>query len=94
MLAYMRMIFCFLTQICILSIKPHKKKKMLNIHFNMKDLGKTNFIVGIEITKICDDIFLNLLQYIEIILKKYNCIDCNHVFTHSDYSIRLLPYQG
>ena len=34
---------------------------MLKSHFDMKDLGKANFILGMKITKTCDRIFLDHL---------------------------------
>ena len=52
-----------------------KKKKMLKSHFDMKDLGKVNFILGMKITKTCDEIFLDQAHYVEKILRKYNFHD-------------------
>ena len=30
------------------------RQNMLKSHFDMKDLGKANFILGMKITKTCD----------------------------------------
>ena len=37
----------------------NETKNMLKSHFDMKDLGETNFILGMKITKTCDEIFLD-----------------------------------
>ena len=36
----------------------------------MKDLGEINFILGIKITRTCEEFFLDQSHYIEKILKK------------------------
>ena len=38
---------------------------MLKSHFDMKDLGKSNFILGMKITKVCDGIYLDQSHYVE-----------------------------
>ena len=43
----------------------NKTKNMLKSHFDMKDLGETNFILGMKITKTCDVIFLDQSHYVE-----------------------------
>ena len=37
----------------------NETKNMLKSHFDMKDLGETNFILGMKITKTCGEIFLD-----------------------------------
>ena len=37
----------------------NETKNMLSHHFEMKDLGEANFILGIKITKIYDGILLD-----------------------------------
>ena len=37
----------------------NKTKNMLKNHFDMKDLGVANFILGMKITKACDGIYLD-----------------------------------
>ena len=61
---------------------------MLGSHFDMKDLGEANFILGMKITKTCDVIYLEP-QNIEKILRKYNCHDCKHVVTPFNSSVHL-----
>ena len=43
----------------------NETKNMLKSHFDMKDLGKANFILGMKITKTCDGIFLDQSHYVE-----------------------------
>ena len=38
---------------------------MLKSHFDMKDLGEANFILGMKITKTYDGIFLDQSHYVE-----------------------------
>ena len=45
------------------------EKNMFRSHFDMKDLGEANFILGMKITKTCDGIFLDLSHYVEKILR-------------------------
>ena len=37
----------------------------LGSHFDMKDLGEANFILGIKITRTCERIFLDQPHYVE-----------------------------
>lgn len=64
-------------------------KNVLRGHFDMKDLGEENFILGIKITISCEGIFLDQSHYVEKILKKYNFHDCKHVASPFDSSVRL-----
>ena len=66
----------------------NETKNMLRSHFDMKDLGEANFILGIKITKTCDVIYLEH-QNIEKILRKYNYHDCKHVVTPFNSSVHL-----
>ena len=43
----------------------NETKNMLKSHFDMKDLGKANFILGMKIIKTCDGIFFNQSHYVE-----------------------------
>ena len=38
---------------------------MLKNHFDIKDLGVANFILGMKITKACDGIYLDQSHYVE-----------------------------
>ena len=43
----------------------NETKNMLKSHFDMKDLGEANFILGMKITKACDEIYLDQSHYVE-----------------------------
>ena len=66
-------------------------ENILRSHFDMKDLGETNFILGMKITKTYDGIYFKQSHYIEKILKKYNYHNCKHVVTPFDSSVHLFP---
>jgi hypothetical protein len=72
----------------------NETKNMLRSHFDVKDLGEANFILGMKITKKCDGKYLNQSHYIEKILKKYNFLDCKHVATPFDSSVHLFPIKN
>ena len=69
-------------------------KNMLSSHFDMKDLGEANYILGMKITKTCDGIFLDQSHYVEKILKKYNFHDYKHVATPFDSSVHFFPLES
>ena len=47
-------------------------KNMLNSRFDMKDMGLTNVILGIKITRISDGLILSQSHYVDKILEKFN----------------------
>ena len=47
----------------------NETKNIFRSHFDMKDLGEVNFILGMKITKTCDGIFRDQSHYVEKILK-------------------------
>ena len=69
----------------------NETKNMLKNHFDMKDLGEANFILGMKITKTRDGIFLNQSHYVGKILRKYNFHDHKSVATPFDSSVHLFP---
>ena len=64
-------------------------KSMLSADFDMKDLGKTDVILGIKITKTENGIFLYQSHYIEKILKKYNYFNSKPTCTPYNSSVKL-----
>ena len=60
-----------------------ERKKLLSSHIDMKDLGKTSYVLGIQILRDRPSGILRLSQhtYIEHILKMFNmqsCSSCKH----------------
>ena len=43
----------------------NETKNMLKSHFDMKDLGEASSILGMKITKTCNEIFLDQSHYVE-----------------------------
>ena len=52
------------------NMNVNEAKNVLRGHFDTKDLGEANFILGIKITRTCEGIFLDQSHYVEKILKK------------------------
>ncbi|KAL0554630.1 hypothetical protein IC582_008556 [Cucumis melo] len=69
-------------------------KSMLNVNFDMKDLGEADVILGIKITRTENGIFLDQSHYIEKILKKYNYFDSKPTCTPYDSSMKLFKNTG
>ena len=49
--------------------------------FALKDLGKLNYFLGIEITKTAAEMYLSQSKYIADLLAKHNMADCSPVPT-------------
>ena len=45
---------------------------MLNARFDMKDMGPTNMILGVKITRILDGLILSQSHYVDKILGEFN----------------------
>ena len=69
-------------------------KQMLNKRFDMKDMGVTNVILGIKITKTSDGYALSQSHYIEKILGKYIKDDMNVARTPVANSLYILENKG
>ena len=59
-------------------------KKFLGSKFVMKDLGKTEVILGIKITRTPNRLKLSQEYYVEKILRKFEHFDCKLVLTPYD----------
>ncbi|CAL0331319.1 unnamed protein product [Lupinus luteus] len=64
-------------------------KSSLCNNFDMKDLGETDVIIGIKITRSKEGIFLDQSHYMEKIVKKYKYFDCKPASTPYDPSVKL-----
>ena len=56
-------------------------KKFLGFKFYMKDLGKTEVILGIKITRTPNGLKLSQEHYVKKILRKFEPFDCKPVST-------------
>ena len=71
-----------------------KTKLFLSSHFDMKDLGEADVILGVKMRKSDNGFSLCQSHYIEKILKKFNCYDELPVRTPYDPSIHLKKNNG
>ena len=56
----------------------HETKRFLAKHFEMKDIGDTSFVLGIQIHRDCSQGTLGLSQksYIDKVLKRFDMQEC------------------
>ena len=64
-------------------------KKFLGSKFDMKDLGETEVILGIKITRTPNGLKRSQEHYVEKILRKFEHFDCKQVSTPYDPSSQL-----
>lgn len=69
-------------------------KKMLTKHFDMKDMGVADVILGIKISKTSDGLSLSQSHYVETILKKFKAYDDKPVKSPVDLGIYLAKNTG
>jgi hypothetical protein len=65
-------------------------KNILNLKFDMKDIGFANMILGIKITRLSNGFILNQSHYVDNILEKFNKNDSGYARTPLD-NICTLP---
>jgi hypothetical protein len=68
--------------------------KNLEKEFALKDLGELHYFLGIEVTKIQDDILLSQNKYATEILQRAGMMKCKHVDTPLLVSEKLSAYEG
>jgi hypothetical protein len=69
-------------------------KKMLTKHFDMKDMGVTDVILGIKISRTQDEIVLSQSHYIEKVLKKFDVFEESPARTPLNPSMHLVKNTG
>ncbi|KAL0377532.1 UNVERIFIED_CONTAM: Retrovirus-related Pol polyprotein from transposon TNT 1-94 [Sesamum radiatum] len=69
-------------------------KRMLTKHFDMKDMGLADVILGIKISKTSDGLALSQSHYIENILKKFKAYDSPPAKTPVDLNLHLAKKKG
>jgi len=82
----------YVDNMLIFGINMHvviETKKLLYSHFETKDIGETDVILGIKIRKTNDGFSLRESHYIVKMLKKFNCFVVLPVRTPYDPSIYL-----
>jgi hypothetical protein len=68
--------------------------KNLEKEFALKDLGELHYFLGIEVTKIQDDILLSQNKYATEILQRAGMMKCKPVDTPLSVSEKLSAYEG
>ena len=66
-----------------------KIKSYLSKTNDMKDLGKANEFLGINIVQNYDGIFIHQSNFVESLLKRFNFSDCRPISTPADISLKL-----
>ena len=54
-------------------------KKSMMLEFDMIDLGKMRYFLGIEVMQRSDDIFISQKKYTQEVLERFNMDKCNLV---------------
>ena len=63
-------------------------KLVMKSEFEMTDLGKLAYFLGMEIPRTSKGLILHQTKYAVVILKKFNMLDCNSAITHANANIR------
>ena len=69
-------------------------KQHLITHFQIKDLGKLKYFLGIEIAQFSSDVILSQRNYALDILEEIGMLDCKPINTPMDLNVKLIPRQG
>ncbi|KAK6140518.1 hypothetical protein DH2020_025748 [Rehmannia glutinosa] len=69
-------------------------KNMLKKNFDMKDMGLSDVILGIKISRTSDGIVLSQSHYVESILRRFNAFDNPPAKTPVDLSLHLAKNRG
>ena len=72
----------------------NETKRFLSSQFEMKDMGETDVILGVKVTKTSNGFSLSQSHYVEKVLKKFNSFDVVPVKTPYDASIHLKKNKG
>ena len=69
-------------------------KQHLITHFQIKDLGKLKYFLGIEIAQSSSGVVLSQRKYALDILEETGMLDCKPVDTPMDPNVKLILGQG
>ncbi|KAK6146304.1 hypothetical protein DH2020_020173 [Rehmannia glutinosa] len=91
-------IVCFYVDDMLIMGSSHdlimKTKNMLKKNFDMKDMGLSDVILGIKISRTSDGIVLSQSHYVESILRRFNAFDSAPAKTPVDLSLHLAKNRG
>ncbi|XP_071729312.1 uncharacterized mitochondrial protein AtMg00810-like [Rutidosis leptorrhynchoides] len=69
-------------------------KEAMTKEFEMTDLGRMKYFLGLEITQKSSGIFISQETYAKDVLKKANMDDCNPVATLMELGLKLSKFEG
>lgn len=64
-------------------------KTLLDVQFNIKDLGPIKYYLGLEVSRNDQGIFLNQQKFVQYLLKSANMLDCKPLAVHIAPHIKL-----
>ena len=64
-------------------------KKSMMKEFEMTDLGKMHYFLGLEVVQFDDGIFVSRKKYVREILDRFKMKDCNSTFTPIEFGLKL-----
>lgn len=68
-------------------------KRSMMLEFDMSDLGRLHYFLGIEVVQSADGIFISQKKYVREILDRFQMSNCNSVTTPSDAGLKLTKDQ-
>ncbi|KAF2298936.1 hypothetical protein GH714_029230 [Hevea brasiliensis] len=68
-------------------------KRSMMLEFDMSDLGRLHYFLGIEVVQSADGIFISQKKYVQEILDRFQMSNCNSVTTPSDVGLKLTKDQ-
>ena len=71
-----------------------KFKKSMMAEFDMSDLGKMHYFLGIEVVQSADGIFVSQRKYVQEILNRFQMSNCNSVSTPVEVGLKLIKEPG
>lgn len=67
-----------------------KFKQSMMLEFDMSDLGKMHYFLGIEVVQIAAGIFISQKKYVQEILYRFQMSNCNPMATPTEVGLRLV----
>ena len=66
-----------------------RDKQCLKSEFEMTDLGRLSYFLGIEFKQVDGGLFMHQKKYIHDVLKKFNMLECNTAETPAEANLKL-----